>query len=71
MKVSGAFLAVIGVFDALKKPLYLAKHKIDKPEMEFTLMVDAVPDKAGIDPWNKLVDRQPDRHTTHVVKQGT
>jgi len=60
----------IGVFDAAKKPLYLAKHKIDKPEMEFTLMVDGVPDTAGIDPWDKLVDRQPDHHTIHVTRQG-
>jgi hypothetical protein len=60
----------IGVFDAKKKPLYLAKHKIDKHETEFTLTVDAVPDTAGIDPWNKLVDRQPDDNTTRVTKRG-
>ncbi|HMD69825.1 MAG TPA: M1 family aminopeptidase [Bryobacteraceae bacterium] len=60
----------IGVFDAKKKPLYLAKHMIDKPEMEFTLTVDGVPDRAGIDPWNKLVDREPDDNTTRVTKQG-
>jgi aminopeptidase N len=60
----------IGVFDAQKKPLYLAKHWIDKKEMEFTLTVDGVPDTAGIDPWNKLVDRQPDDNTRHVEKEG-
>jgi hypothetical protein len=60
----------IGVFDAKKKPLYLAKHWIDKREMEFTLTVDGVPDTAGIDPWNKLVDRRPDDNTTQVTKQG-
>jgi hypothetical protein len=58
----------IGVFDAQKKPLYLAKHKIDKHETEFTLTVDGVPNTAGIDPWNKLVDRNPDDNTTHVAK---
>lgn len=58
----------IGVFDANKKPLYLAKHKIDRSEMDFTLMVDGVPATAGIDPWNKLVDRQPDNNTTDVTK---
>jgi hypothetical protein len=57
----------IGVFDAKKKTLYLAKHFIDKPEMEFTLTVDGVPDRAGIDPWNKLVDRDPDDNTIHVT----
>jgi aminopeptidase N len=60
----------IGVFDAKKKPLYLAKHKIDRHETEFTLTVDGVPETAGIDPWNKLVDRRPDDNTTHVTKQG-
>jgi hypothetical protein len=60
----------IGVFDAKKRPRYLAKHKIDKHETEFTLTVDGVPDTAGIDPWNKLVDRQPDDNTTHVTKRG-
>jgi aminopeptidase N len=58
----------IGVFDAKKKPLYLEKRKIDKREMEFTLTVDGVPDTAGIDPWNKLVDRAPDDNTIHVEK---
>jgi len=60
----------IGVFDSRKKPLYLAKHKIEKPVTEFTLMVDGVPDRAGIDPWNKLVDRRPDDNTTHVTRLG-
>ncbi len=58
----------IGVFDAKKKLLYLEKRKIDKPEMEFTLTVDGVPATAGIDPWNKLVDRRPDDNTIHVEK---
>ncbi len=57
----------IGVLDAGKKPLYRKKHLIDKPEMEFTLVVDGVPDTAGIDPWNKLVDRKPDDNTIHVT----
>jgi len=34
----------IGVFDAKMQPLYLAKHKIDKPEMKFTLTVAGVPE---------------------------
>jgi aminopeptidase N len=57
----------IGLFDAKKKPLYLEKRLIDKPEMEFTLTVDGVPDRAGIDPWNKLVDRKPDDNSTRVT----
>jgi hypothetical protein len=59
----------IGVFDAREKPLYLEKRRIEKKEEAFTLMVDAVPAKAGIDPWNKLVDRKPDDNTVEVTKQ--
>ena len=58
----------IGVLDAKGKPLYMAKHKIEKAETEFTLLVDGVPAKAGIDPLNKLVDRQPDDNMMSVTK---
>jgi aminopeptidase N len=58
----------IGVLDAKGKPLYLSKHKIDRSESEFTLVVDQLPAKAGIDPLNKLVDRKPDDNTIAVSK---
>jgi hypothetical protein len=57
----------IGVLDAKGQALYLAKHKIEKPETELTLMVNGAPAKAGIDPWNKLVDRTPE---DNVIKVG-
>jgi ABC-2 type transport system permease protein len=50
----------IGILDAKGNPLYLAKHKIERAQTGFTLMVDGLPAKAGIDPWNELVDRNPD-----------
>lgn len=58
----------IGVLDAKGAPLYLAKQKIEKAQTEFTLTVDRVPAKAGIDPWNKLVDRNPDDNVLSVSK---
>jgi len=58
----------IGVLDAKDKPLYLERHKIEKAETEFTLTVDGVPAKAGIDPWNKLVDRKPDDNLVKVTE---
>ena len=58
----------IGVLDAKGNPLYLAKQKIEKATSRFTLTVDGVPDKAGIDPWNKLVDRTPGDNTIKVSK---
>jgi hypothetical protein len=58
----------IGVLDAKGKPLYMQKHKIEQHETEFTIIVDGVPAKAGIDPWNKLVDRKPDDNVIAVTK---
>ncbi|UCG31042.1 MAG: ABC transporter permease [candidate division WOR-3 bacterium] len=47
----------IGVLGEDDKELYLRKHLIDKPDMEFTFIVDEKPVKAGIDPYHKLIDR--------------
>jgi hypothetical protein len=58
----------IGVLDADGKALYMEKHKIERTEAEFTIMVDRQPAKAGIDPWNKLVDRKPDDNLIAVTK---
>lgn len=57
----------IGVLDDKGKPLYMERTKIDKPEMQFTVNVKGVPATAGIDPWNKLVDRDPKDNTTKVM----
>ena len=40
--------------------LYLQKHKIDQEEMHFDIKVSTKPTKAGIDPINKLIDRNSD-----------
>jgi hypothetical protein len=56
----------IGVLDEKGKPLYMQRQKIDKTEMEFNLKVNGIPATAGIDPWNKLVDRDPKDNTTRV-----
>jgi hypothetical protein len=58
----------IGVLDSDGKPLSMVKHRIDKSEAEFTILVDRQPAKAGIDPWNKLVDRRPDDNVVDVSK---
>ena len=46
--------------------LYLAKRRTDRGEMEFDLVVDEKPVRAGIDPWNKLIDRDSDDNVTRV-----
>ena len=56
----------IGVLDADNKPLFLEKKKIDREEMEFTVIVDRKPARAGIDPYNKLIDRRPKDNTMAV-----
>lgn len=43
--------------------LYLKKHKITKNKMDFEILVDEEPSKAGIDPYNKLIDRTPENNT--------
>jgi hypothetical protein len=56
----------IGVFDADENPLYFAKHRIDATTRQITVVVDGVPATAGIDPYNKLIDRFPDDNETRV-----
>ncbi len=59
----------IGIFAGEKKKekvLHLQKYKIDKPEMEFEVKVDEIPTRAGIDPYNKLVDRNSDDNVMPV-----
>jgi hypothetical protein len=56
----------IGVLDADGKPLYLEKKKIEQEETTLTLVVPNRPAKAGIDPFNKLIDRRPKDNTIPV-----
>jgi len=50
----------IGVFSGKKdyeKPLYLHLEKMTQQHATYTVVVDAKPTRAGIDPYNKLIDR--------------
>ncbi|MCZ6918358.1 MAG: M1 family aminopeptidase [Gemmatimonadetes bacterium] len=46
--------------------LYLKKHRIDGSTTEVEVIVDQLPLRAGIDPHNKLIDRNPDDNVTRV-----
>jgi len=46
--------------------LYLEKKRVDQPKMSFEVVVDSKPDRAGIDPLNKLIDRNPEDNTMKV-----
>jgi hypothetical protein len=51
-----------------KVPLYLEKIWINPGETSLTITVDQEPEKAGIDPYNKMIDRIPDDNTKPVEK---
>jgi ABC-2 type transport system permease protein len=59
----------IGVFSGNKdeeKPLYMQREKISREHMTFTIVVDQQPSRAGIDPYNKLIDRISDDNMIDV-----
>jgi len=59
----------IGVFSGKKdeeKPLYLKKEKFTEEHKTFVIVVDQQPTLAGIDPYNKLIDRNADDNMIDV-----
>jgi hypothetical protein len=62
----------IGVFTGKKekeKPLHLKKEKTGHASQVFEIVVDQMPTCAGIDSYNKLIDRIPDDNTIDIVRQ--
>jgi ABC-2 type transport system permease protein len=62
----------IGVFKGAKdeeKPLYMKREKISQEHLRYTIVVDEQPTRAGIDPYNKLIDRIADDNMIEVTKQ--
>jgi hypothetical protein len=62
----------IGVFSGKKdeeKPLYLKKEQFTEEHKTFVITVDEPPTLAGIDPYNKLIDRNADDNMIDVTKQ--
>jgi hypothetical protein len=59
----------IGVFSGKKdeeKPLYLEKKRMTQERQTYTILVDEKPTFAGIDPYNKLIDRIADDNMIEV-----
>lgn len=52
------------------KVLYLGKRRIDGSTSVLQIVVDEEPVKAGIDPFNKLIDRNPEDNVTNVSTSG-
>ena len=62
----------IGVFTGKKdheKPLYLKKEKLTQEKQTFSVVVDQMPTRAGIDPYNKLVDRVAEDNIIDVTQR--
>jgi hypothetical protein len=62
----------IGVFNGNKdeeKPLYLKKEWLTQPTQTFEFIVDQMPTRAGIDPYNKLIDRDSEDNWMTLTKQ--
>jgi ABC-2 type transport system permease protein len=62
----------IGVFSGKKdeeKPLHLKKEKFTGERKVFEIVVDQQPTLAGIDPYNKLIDRIADDNMIDVTEQ--
>jgi len=51
-----------------EKPLYLEKKKLTQEHQTFEIIVDQPPTRAGIDPYNKLIDRASDDNMIDVTK---
>jgi ABC-type transport system involved in multi-copper enzyme maturation permease subunit len=66
----------VGVFargpsgkEADEKVLYLKRHHITSGDPVITVVVDEAPYEAGLDPYNKLIDRVSDDNRKHVTLQ--
>jgi ABC-2 type transport system permease protein len=65
-------LIELGVFKGKKDseiPLHVEKQWIDQPTSTIQFVVDEKPTRAGIDPYNKLIDRNPEDNTVDVTKE--
>jgi hypothetical protein len=61
----------IGVFTGKKdeeKPLVMRREKFTRDHQTFTIVVDQPPTRAGIDPYNKLIDRVADDNMIDVTE---
>ena len=59
----------IGVFEGKKrheKPLYLKREQFTQERRTFEIIVDRKPTRAGIDPYNKLIDRNSEDNLVEV-----
>src|SRR4029079_12725710 len=56
----GVFARTAGESERTERPLYLQPQHITQGKGTFDVVVDAEPYEVGVDPYNKLIDRNPD-----------
>jgi ABC-2 type transport system permease protein len=64
-------LIEVGVFSGTKdheKPLHVEKIWVDQPKSTLEFVVNEKPTRAGIDPYSKLIDRNPEDNTIDIEK---
>jgi hypothetical protein len=54
----------------VEKPLYLAKHHVMGHDLTVEVVVAEKPERAGIDPYNKLVDRRSNDNVKTLKEAG-
>jgi ABC-2 type transport system permease protein len=62
-------IAVLGEEDdetEIPEVLYIGKRRVDTENQSFTVIVDSLPSSVGIDPFNKLIDRNPEDNVTQL-----
>jgi ABC-type transport system involved in multi-copper enzyme maturation permease subunit len=68
--VDGLFdIAVLGEEmgeSKIPEVLYMEKHRINSEDQTFTIIVNKQPVSVGIDPYNKMIDRNPEDNTRKV-----
>jgi len=57
--------------DGEEQLIYLKKHKFTDKETQLIIKVDRQPVNAGIDPLNKLIDRNPEDNTKRVSEESS
>jgi len=60
----------VGIFGEDDKVLYLEKRLMDGEAGVIEVIVDEEPHEAGIDPYNKLIDRNPEDNVTRVTSSS-
>jgi len=53
----------------IEKELYLKKHKVTEIENNYSIIVDDMPVEVGIDPYNKLIDRNSEDNRRKVKEK--